>query len=318
MRSYDETDEDDVKEAAKLSAEPWMLAALACNPGYVHWGPHEDAMWRPGRDEPKETNPRQEDHGWSARIMLKTWPEMAKFELDDLNECVNFYFSVSRDSKPCDTCREQGLHPDALWISDSFYRHTSPFTETTPRERQSRALLDGICRTVTPDKKMGYPSEEVLSKYGAEFTDFCREMRLYGCWNERITEDEVAELVKEGRLRDHTTDGHVPTATEVNAAQGRGFMGHDAINRWILIRTRTKRYGIPDKCPTCLGEGSLFTAPAAHMSLTLWWLHPRKGASRGIEVASIEREELPAVVKFLREAAQRNADRFAKLGVLAP
>jgi hypothetical protein len=46
------------------------------------------------------------------------------------------------------------------------------------------------------------------------------------------------------------------------------------------------------------------------ISLTLWWLHPRKGCSRGILIKKIE---VPAIQDFLKEAAERNADRFAKL-----
>ncbi len=61
------------------------------------------------------------------------------------------------------------------------------------------------------------------------------------------------------------------------------------------------------------GSGYVHTAPAAHVSLTLWWLHPRKGCSRGIEITNIEQGDLPAVFAFLRQAAERNAERFSKI-----
>lgn len=54
------------------------------------------------------------------------------------------------------------------------------------------------------------------------------------------------------------------------------------------------------------------------LSLTLWWIHPRKGASRGIEIASIAQEEIPAVLAFLKQAAERNAARFARVVEAAP
>jgi hypothetical protein len=40
-------------------------------------------------------------------------------------------------------------------------------------------------------------------------------------------------------------------------------------------------------------------------------LHPRKGSSRGVEVQNIQEPELPTVYRYLRDAAQRNAYRFA-------
>jgi hypothetical protein len=48
------------------------------------------------------------------------------------------------------------------------------------------------------------------------------------------------------------------------------------------------------------------------ISLTLWWLHPRKGCSRGILIQKIEQMEVFAIQGFLKDAAKRNADRFGK------
>lgn len=89
-------------------------------------------------------------------------------------------------------------------------------------------------------------------------------------WYDKITQDEVQALVDEGRLTDFThtwkqgegwkrrKDGYIPTAAEVNACQHqRGSRSHDAINRWILIETRAKRYGVYGKCPVCNGDGTL-------------------------------------------------------------
>lgn len=99
-------------------------------------------------------------------------------------------------------------------------------------------------------------------------------------WYKNITQDEVQALVDSGRLI-------------------------------ILTEARLKRLGLPVLCPSCDGRGETFTEPAAHVSLVLWWLHPRKGCSRGIEVTRIERGDLPAVRAFLVAAADRNAMRFA-------
>jgi hypothetical protein len=53
------------------------------------------------------------------------------------------------------------------------------------------------------------------------------------------------------------------------------------------------------------------------LALILWWLHPRKGASRGIEIKNIQECDRPAVIDFLKEAAQRNADRFSKVTAIS-
>lgn len=253
-------DEDDAKD---LNAEPWMLELLKLNPDYVSWGPHEDYMWKKGE-------------GWDRPVITATWKDF-ELALDDLNECVNFYFSVNRASVPCAACDQSGYNSETKAIADGFYQHSSP---------------TGIG------------------------------------WNDNITEDEVAALLASNRLHDLAKvfvpgegwkprpDGHVPTADEVNAWQrGKGF-GHDAINRMILIETRAKRLGVYGHCQQCQGNGHVYTEPSAHVTLTLWILHPRKGCSRGWEVTRVEREDLPAVYGWLASAAARNAQRFEK--VVAP
>jgi hypothetical protein len=132
-------------------------------------------------------------------------------------------------------------------------------------------------------------------------------------WNDKITQDEFDALLKAGRVQ--PTD----TVASVNAANAPGArrMGHDAINRMILTEARLARLGLPKLCPECEGHGSIYTAPTAHVSLVLWWMHPRKGASRGIEVKHIQRSDLPAVQAFLRKAADRNTQRFAGVDLVA-
>lgn len=248
MRHFDED------EAARLNAAPWQLALLKANPAYLGWGPHEDYMWK-------------DSSGWDSRIVVPTWAEFGPWKLDELNECVNFYFEVNRASKDCDACGGNGYHPDAQVIVNTFYQH--------------------MCADV------GMPSS--------------------AAWHDKITEDEAQALVDSGRAPAGST------AASINAAQhGRG-LGHDAINRHILTEQRIKReLGLPDyKCPTCDGHGYVHTEPAAHVSLVLWWLHPRKGCSRGIEVTTIQQADLPAITKFLREAADRNATRFAGISQIA-
>lgn len=241
----------DEDEAKKINAEPWQLALLAANPGYLGWGPHEDYMCGKGE-------------GWNSRIIVPTWAEFGPWALDDLNECVNFYFEVSRASEECKTCGGNGHHPQAQEVQRSFY----DFEGTGAR------------------------------------------------WVDNITQDECDALIAEKRLPEGTA---VATVNAANAHGGTRHwsLNHDGINRSILIERRLDRMGLPKTCPACEGSGYTYTEPAAHVSLILWWLHPRKGCSRGIEVTRLERNDLPAVKAFLAEAATRNADRFKGIALIA-
>lgn len=242
MRHYDE---DDAKE---LNAEQWQLDLLKLNPHYCSWGPHEDYMWN-------------EKEGWDSRIIKRTWAEFGPWELDDLNECVNFYFSVRRESKDCEVCGGNGYHAKAQEVVNGFYSHMNPRGER---------------------------------------------------WCDNITQDELDALIEQGRVKAGTS---LEAVNAENRPGARG-MGHDAINRSILTRTRLERLGLPVLCDCCGGNGYVHTEPAAHVSLTLWWLHPRKGCSRGIEVERVEQSDLPAIYAFLAAAAERNAQRFAAVVAL--
>lgn len=291
MRYFDED------EAEHLNAEPWMLDLLALNPEYLGWGPHEDYMIVKGE-------------GWNSPQTFATWADFGPWKLDDLNECVNFYFSIHRASEDCHTCGGSGRHSDAQWVSDSFYSHSSPFKRQTFREQQAEAIMRSFGSD--PKQSLGfgvYPSEELLSKYGQPFRDFCDRMRMRGSWSNDITEDEAQALIAEGRAKEGETAADINAQ---NARDARG-LGHDAINRWILIKRRCARLGLPMHCPACEGHGYIHTEPAAHVSLTLWWLHPRKGCSRGLEVQRLQQADLPAVFAFLREAASRNVQRFERI-----
>lgn len=300
-------EESDREELERLAPEPWMVEQLKLNPSYVSWGPHEDYMWKKGED-------------WDTPVIAKSWSEFGPWSLDDLNEVAHFYFSVERPSRDCETCGGNGMHPDAQWISESFYEHSSPFRseEADTQYQQTKRFMEQSfgCRFNREIiRRRSLPPVELLNKYGQAFAECCvRIMENNGHWSNDITEDEASALVGEGRGR----LDQLLTAADFNRAENRrGLCGHDAINRWILIKQRLKRLGLPQSCNTCQGHGDLFTGPA-RLDLTLWVLHPRKGCSRGVEVQAIQKTELPEVYAFLAEAARRNAVRFNSIAALAP
>ncbi len=92
-------------------------------------------------------------------------------------------------------------------------------------------------------------------------------------WCDKITQDEVEALIQHDRLREFTHT-YIPgigwkpidpppvvTAEQINAWQrGRGI-GHDGVNRHILIEARATRLGVWGLCPECDGSGSIFSTP---------------------------------------------------------
>ena len=129
-------------------------------------------------------------------------------------------------------------------------------------------------------------------------------------WCDKITQDEVEALWNEGRLKFDFKE--IPTAEEINKREKFGFM-HDAINRIICIEQRAKRLNVYGLCPKCNGQGYFYTDDKVHLGLQMWFIHPRKGASRGVYLKNIEKEELSKVIKYLDEAKERNNNRFSKL-----
>lgn len=323
MKNYPE-DKDDWKDLEELNAEPWMIECLKLNPDYVHWSVGDDYM-----------KGEREEGGWDTGKRFETWKDFGPWKIDEWNEVVHFFFEIKRANKDCPTCAGTGYHPDAQWLEKSWYRHCSPFAVDAVQERaisQKFREMFGSQRPADLHPPGSFPSEETFAKYKPEFRAFCEQMRAGdGFWSDKLIQEEVDALVEDGRLMDWThtwnsTDGwkekkggrkaHTPTAAEVNDIQNIkkvGFHGHDAINQSVAVRARCRRFGIPVECAPCKGKAYLFTAAQAHLGLTLWILHPRKGAARGIEIKTIEKKELKAVYKFLREGAQRNALRFEKV-----
>lgn len=99
----------DAEDAEKINAKPWQLDLLKMNPEYISWGIHEDYM--------------SSGVSWDAPITAASWKDFGPWELNDLNECVNFYFNIIRSSEECDVCNGNGYHPVSQHIVNGFYTH---------------------------------------------------------------------------------------------------------------------------------------------------------------------------------------------------
>lgn len=101
MRTYpDFKDKWDQEKVESLKPEKWMLEALRLNPEYVFWGPNEDYM-------------SDNENGWNSPLFIDSWKDFIFFELDDLNECVNFYFKIAKSHHKKETNCNLSL---ILWI----------------------------------------------------------------------------------------------------------------------------------------------------------------------------------------------------------
>jgi hypothetical protein len=275
MRSYDE-DEIEV-----LKAEPWQIDLLKLNPEYPHWGNYEDYM--------------SGGSGWSAPLEQEEWGN--QFALDELNELVNFYFEIRRESHQCPHCEGSGSNPETKKLSDDWYSF-------------------GNEQWIRVDSNRRFNNK---------------------AWQYHLTDVEVKALVKAGRLSDlmdawyrFDKDTNIwrklvnkewqpceeptyPTPEAVNEWNKTGF-GHDAINQWIAVRARAEHLGVYGNCEHCEnGSGIIYDEPFARVGLQLWYLHPRKGCSRGVYIKNIKEEDLPSVFNYLLEARERNSDRFGKI-----
>ena len=273
--------DDERAELARLNVEPWMIEYLALNPGYTAWGPGEDCMSKEGDD-------------WDSSREFTSWSAFGPWALDDLNECVHFYFELDRPEEGCASCDASGYNPETRVVADTFHDH-------------------GDCRVDFTNWRIVGSIEDARRPGGATGRR----------WEDRITQDEVDVLIAAGRLRRWVDDGwqSVPrTAAEVNAANREGAKGrgaerdreliHDGVNREILIEARARRLGVWGLCPSCEGRGTMFTAPRGHLSVVLWILHPRKGCSRGVRVRYLSEDDARAARRWLAQAAERNARRF--------
>lgn len=244
MRSLP-TDEFDEKTLASLNPPRWMLEALALNPSYVFWGVHEDYMSR--------------DNGsWESRVLVPDWKSF-NFGLNELNEVVNFYFSIERNGEDCSTCNGEGLNAETLAIQRGWFDY----------QNNGKG------------------------------------------WEHQLTDIEVKALWDAGRLTPEFDS--LPSAEAVNKHFRENPFGHDAINRWICVKARAEHQGVYGKCPDCNGEGFHYTEENCRLALTLWVLHPRKGCSRGVMIENLSETDLVEAREYLREAAKRNAQRFAKV-----
>lgn len=160
---------------------------------------------------------------------------------------INPYYSC------CDACPECGRY-------NSYTRRTERGDGLTPAARE---IADGFYDFgwegpyPSPNRWADKLTQEEVNLLVDEHRlhDFRPWLRKY--------DDEGNFLEWERRLNDDGTPFY-PTAEAVNAWERSRGMGHDALNRWILIEHRWKKAGLTEdltKCHLCKGEGNLWPDP---------------------------------------------------------
>lgn len=101
-------------------------------------------------------------------------------------------------------------------------------------------------------------------------------------WCHHLNHDDVAALLKSGRLMDFThtwasgsgwkrkDPPYIPTPREVNDWSVSGGMGHDSVNSFVCIEAECERLGVSPTCVKCGGEGCLWPSLEAKAAYEAW------------------------------------------------
>ena len=196
------------------------------------------------------------DFDWPIK---KTWDGFLNHHYDKMSECP--------------ACGGTGSNEVGRFLSDAWYHHSAEglfgnffgdnILSVWLRERYERAGWSAsVCDNIEMAKRFGFTS---LTH-----------------WSDKLAQEEVDALISDGRLRDltHTwtaDDGwqpkegvRNPTPDDV-AVWASGGMGHDAINQWICVKARAKRFGVENtQCEECAGSGEFWANEEDRVTAEAW------------------------------------------------
>lgn len=146
-------------------------------------------------------------------------------------------------------------------------------------------------------------------------------------WHDKIGQAEVDMLVEAGRLREWQGPERrwvrVPrTAEDVNNANhgwasSLGVLGHDGINRLLLVRFRCERLGIRYDCPTCDGRTTVEAYRGQRAEAEAWQpTEPPEGEGWQLWETVSEGSPISPVFATAEELAQWLTTRAACWGAM--
>lgn len=166
----------------------------------------------------------------------------------------------------CPACDGSGGSPANRLLTALWYEHAHPEARALLRLHAfpadlvlfaERVLVNAVVSSRTEHYRGGW-------SYNVEQCDVDALVAADRLWDlTRVPRtDEQREIVRAkvaagGNSWLPTSNGHHPTADEVNAWQRRGGFGHDSINAWICVTARAEMYGVPTTCNACNGGGTV-------------------------------------------------------------
>lgn len=272
---------------------------------YIGWCPDDDYMRGDGQ--------------WNTNFVYETWEDFYKEMKDcdiDFNLVADFYFRINSDSKECPACDGCGYNKETKKIEEDFYdsKKTGRKWHNNITQDEVEALMrkgripvktwkynifetSSIETIMSATKRGQFPFKEETESYS--YYPFYDENDHL--WKKIISENGESKIVI-------IPEPQYPTASQINKSYENG-LGHDAINRGILVKQRATRMGVYGHCEDCDGEGYIKLSED-YLTLYIWLLHPRKGSSKGMTVKRVSIEDFKEVKEYLSLSIEAHKKHF--------
>lgn len=181
-----------------------------------------------------------------------------------------------KQATKCPHCGGSGSTAAYKALENRWYGY-EPFK---PEDRGSRpwAPNDAPIRRLA-ERNMGRNRNHCDAAIRHEMERLCEHFNSH--WCHHLNADDVAALLKEGRLHDMTHEWTqekgwqpknppvMPTPQQVNEWSLLGF-GHDSCNCWIVCKAEAERLGIETACQHCDGDGTIWPTPEVKAQCEAW------------------------------------------------
>lgn len=202
--------------------------------------------------------------------------EVKRVSLDfdwPLHEVWRGYLNPYYDqAEKCSHCDGSGNSPEYKMLQDRWYGYVDFHPEdrgSVPFKPDHEAIVqlaNRNCKNFPGDPRI--EAERLCELFNSR-------------WNCHVNEDDIAALVREGRLMDFThtwtkengwqpkNPPYTPTPKEVNEWNIL-TMGHDSINCWVVVSAECERLGYETTCEHCKGEGEFWPSEEAKKQYEEW------------------------------------------------
>lgn len=279
-------------------APDWAKEKGVLIKGYTGWGPNEDYLAKEGAS-------------WDCLVELTPEEFIDKWQVDDLNFPVDFYFSLTVGAQECAACNGEGLNQETSRIKEEWYGFHNEHWVKNPYRKNSTYNNNAWEYHLEEPEVVALLKSGRLSDVAIKTTavqDGSRKTRRYRFDEER--NQWIGTFNIDGKIK--TLDVNEPEFVSpdvVNEWAKKEIMSHDGINAWICIKSKAKRLGVFGHCKHCEGDGRIvLTEP--RIDLSIWWAHPRKGATRALVVEGVEEKHITQIKEIMRKGAEANLKRF--------